>query len=445
MTNNQPSQKRPMGLRKTKHNGSDNSTDFDLVSKRAKLDSTLTDCTTQSLTDTNSKATQPKQLDTDHGMDQNTISTDEIQDTIIFEVASESDEVEDVEQMLIRGHTDIEAGQVQEGILLLRGCIHECDKMIRVRNGNIPKATKEEQQLQQVAIAETPTLSAMFYWVYGCALYYLGLAEAQSQTLAESGSEESNPTKLADFIEAAIDRLETGLELGENDPVAICKINGFLGKIKMHKISLVFETPKVVEQLLNECQVHFSIVLDSKLEDKVTWISMMSDIAQICYNYSEKDDIKLEDKKQLTEFSQKIWKIILKEDDRDVNSLVGLGSALLATADELIEAAEQNESEDQLEDALSLLLQAAHYFRSALDLTQDQDKVNVPVLCLLGETCIHLGNLNEDDDEQSINSQTAVSFYIEAVQSFNKVQQSDPEALPAQFAEFLQEWDADMH
>ncbi|KAK6093458.1 hypothetical protein MT418_006075 [Batrachochytrium dendrobatidis] len=426
MTNNQPSQKRPMGLRKTKHNGSDNSTDFDLVSKRAKLDSTLTDCTTQSLTDTNSKATQPKQLDTDHGIDQNTISTDEIQDTIIFEVASGSDEVEDVEQMLIRGHTDIEAGQVQEGILLLRGCIHECDKMIRVRNGNIPKATKEEQQLQQVAIAETPTLSAMFYWVYGCALYYLGLAEAQSQTLAESGSEESNPTKLADFIEAAIDRLETGLELGENDPVAICKINGFLGKIKMHK-------------------VHFSIVLDSKLEDKVTWISMMSDIAQICYNYSEKDDIKLEDKKQLTEFSQKIWKIILKEDDRDVNSLVGLGSALLASADELIEAAEQNESEDQLEDALSLLLQAAHYFRSALDLTQDQDKVNVPVLCLLGETCIHLGNLNEDDDEQSINSQTAVSFYIEAVQSFNKVQQSDPEALPAQFAEFLQEWDADMH
>jgi hypothetical protein len=67
----------------------------------------------------------------------------------------------------------------------------------------------------------------------------------------------------------------------------------------------------------------------------------------------------------------------------------------------------------------------------------------------MGETYIYLGNLadamddseeTEEDDEEEAKS---TPFYNKALDCFRRCQESDPEALPERFVEFVQEFEKD--
>ncbi|KAH6599548.1 hypothetical protein BASA50_002891 [Batrachochytrium salamandrivorans] len=453
MTEGNGSKRRPMGLRRTAIEPSTlaqdssekhlNTSTVDSPAKRAKLVEQASQQSDRQTSENNSltASIEHSALEADHELEQNP-TTDNIEGTLMFQVATGANEVEDVEQMLLRGLADIDADQLQEGVLLLRGCVHECDKMLRVRNGDVPNATEEERQLQLGAVAETLTLSTLFYWVYGYALYNLGLAEVQSQPATVSETEKID---LMEYFDAAVDRLETGLTQSNKDTLSICKIHDSLGRIKMHKAELLKEYRDQADILLIDCEKHFATVLESKLEDKDMWISMLSNISRICQNYSENDAASIDDAHRWRALSKRTWEMVLQEDDKNVDALVGLGSILLNVGDQIIESAENNSSEEDMQEAIEPLVQAADLLRKAIEITQADGHVNVPALCLLGEVCVNLGNLNEDGDDEDMDSEIALAFYTEAVQAFKTVRSADPEALPLRFAEFIQEWEGDMH
>ena len=62
-------------------------------------------------------------------------------------------------------------------------------------------------------------------------------------------------------------------------------------------------------------------------------------------------------------------------------------------------------------------------------------------LTQLGETLINLGNTADEESEQEEQEET---FFKEAFECFHKVKQLDADALPPQFVEFVESWEADL-
>ncbi|KAL2912982.1 hypothetical protein HK105_207548 [Polyrhizophydium stewartii] len=373
--------------------------------------------------------------------------------TLMFEVSGASNEVEEVEQMLLRALADLEADQLQDSVLLLRGCVHECDKMVRIRSGDIPNATDEEREVQLAAVRETPILPAVFHFYYGTALFNLGLVE---QAIASAGDvqDEQGEADLMQYMDAAIDRLEMGLELPDDEALAHAKIHGMLGKIKLHKAALMRDNPDAAAAVLDESEKHMREAMDagfSKQAKKADRVEVLSDAAAACFAFADKHATTSDDTRRWADLTEKLWQLVRKVDAKNTNALVGLGSVSLLRGDQIIQAAEEMEDPEakaaMLETANAPLKQAVEFFREALKRGADKDadgKPNVPVLCLVGEACVHLGNINDDDDDEGLDSAVALEYYTEAMRAFKTIQASDPDALPAHFAEFVADWEADM-
>jgi hypothetical protein len=89
--------------------------------------------------------------------------------------------------------------------MLFRGVVHECDKMVRVRNNDVPNATKEELELLQERVKLCPVLPFNFYLTYANALYNLSLVEEENAHLTNSSS--------IAFLNEALYKAETALDL----------------------------------------------------------------------------------------------------------------------------------------------------------------------------------------------------------------------------------------
>ena len=100
---------------------------------------------------------------------------------------------------------------------------------------------------------------------------------------------------------------------------------------------------------------------------------------------------------------------------------------------------DQEETEEQ-EEAFEFLEKAADEFNAALVHVQEQ--ASVPVLCKLGETKVHMGNLTDKEEDQE--NAVSLMHYKEAVTCFKKVLAIDADLLPEQFVEFVQDWEADI-
>lgn len=65
----------------------------------------------------------------------------------------------------------------------------------------------------------------------------------------------------------------------------------------------------------------------------------------------------------------------------------------------------------------------------------------------MGEAYVYLGNLADamDDSEESETETEAKSspFYHKALSCFRRCQESDPDALPERFVEFMQDFEAE--
>lgn len=59
---------------------------------------------------------------------------------------------------------------------------------------------------------------------------------------------------------------------------------------------------------------------------------------------------------------------------------------------------------------------------------------------LIGECKVHLGNLLDTDEEETDEKSIAMTYYEEAVECFTNLKEIDPELLPQEFEDFLNEW-----
>lgn len=101
--------------------------------------------------------------------------------------------------------------------LLFRGVVHECDKMIRVRNNDVPNATPEEMELLLEKVEKSQDgqilpLSLEFHLIYAKSLYFLSLLEEKT---------DGNQNESLDFINESMYRAGVASDMATENNVEI--------------------------------------------------------------------------------------------------------------------------------------------------------------------------------------------------------------------------------
>ncbi|KAI8927176.1 hypothetical protein BC831DRAFT_453623 [Entophlyctis helioformis] len=392
------------------------------------------------------------------------------QETLTLEVSAGADDIEEVEHLFQRALADLDAGQDDSARLLLRGCVHECDKMVRIRTGHVPNATDEERDFLEASAKTLPPLTPSFYWVYGFSLLHLGISEsalrnkpkfsseadhaqeADDQDVQDAESNENGGGQgLLEYLEATLDPIESGLALAaaENNTAITGKLHALLAAVKLRKSGLVHHaSPKMAKALVAETKNHMKLAETAAYPTSSDHASVLAEMARECKRYADHDATSPKQEQEWLSAASRLWELALKDEPNNIKALVGLGSIALSAGCKLSESDDEDaEDASDPEAAIKLLKTAANYFRKVLDLTQKDGKASVssvPVLCLLGEACVELGNLHEDDDDEGEDSEEAIAFYREAVDAFKQVLSVDAKLLPSMFEEFLQDWEKDM-
>ncbi|KAJ3032424.1 hypothetical protein HK097_005247, partial [Rhizophlyctis rosea] len=112
--------------------------------------------------------------------------------TIAIEGAEDGDEVFELKSMYEIAYAKQAKGDSDEALMLYRGIIHECDKLLRLKNNDLPTTSS----LEPTTSPSDPTtpFPPQFYLIYSNALEQLGLL--------------SSPDDLPKYLEAAIERLQ---------------------------------------------------------------------------------------------------------------------------------------------------------------------------------------------------------------------------------------------
>lgn len=148
--------------------------------------------------------------------------------------------------------------------LLFRGVVHECDKMIRVRNNNVPNATPEEMKVLLEKVEKTSDgkilpLPCQFHVIYAKALYFLSLLEEKS---------DGNQTEALEFINEALYRIEIAMEMQhESNKTEIL----FVMTRALVQKALILQDDTLVPEIMEKTDLVFKSLkdlpsLDSALE-----------------------------------------------------------------------------------------------------------------------------------------------------------------------------------
>ncbi|KAI9017031.1 hypothetical protein BC832DRAFT_4742 [Gaertneriomyces semiglobifer] len=333
-------------------------------------------------------------------------------------------------------------GDIEGALDLLRGCIHECDKILRIKDGVIPAPKDEREDGEDGPSSSTsqPNLDAPippeFYLVYGNALFQLGVLTA--------GSEEGEES-LMDYLNAAAERLERGLERALEDglpePLAV---KTSLGRILLQKASLMLEGSvdmATAESAKLAAQAETLLMVDFSRLDESDRNPLLLESAAAAQRYADMVP-QLEGRKKWNEFAQELFKQV---SGASMEASIGLGSCELSIANYYAERAEEGGDLDKglIREPLE---RALKHFDTARNL-DDPDKPHVPLLCLVGETYVNLGNVFDDtegNDGPSESESLSEGYYKKAIECFRRAQKFDADALPSHFAEFVDEWEQDL-
>ncbi|KAJ3299283.1 inhibitor of Brome mosaic virus [Borealophlyctis nickersoniae] len=368
---------------------------------------------------------------------------------IALEGVEEGDEVAELQSMYDTALSKQDIGDVEGATMLFRGCVHECDKLLRQRDGVLPPSADPSDA---AAPSTTATeLTPDFYLVYGNSLYRLGL-------LAANEEEATNDTLLG-YLDAAVERLESGLEHAREREMPeenLWQLHASLGRVLMHKASELLRgaahakiASKSAIAVADSAGRHLDAgMLGAKKVGVSDLNAELLDVGAVVQRHADLYD-DLEGREKWNHYAVKRFEEVLGADPSNVDALVGLGSCSLSVANLHLERADDDGNEDKV-CITTHLERALDYLRRAEKIASANDVVHVSLLCLMGETLINLGNLNENDDEdgsadgEPADDSVANGFYTQAFECFRKVQSADSDALPPQFAEFVEEWAKDL-
>ncbi|KAI9332357.1 nuclear pore complex subunit Nro1-domain-containing protein [Obelidium mucronatum] len=352
------------------------------------------------------------------------------EDTLAVPVSGE-DEVAEVSAMLELALTklaDADAEAADEGALLLRGVVHESDRIVRVRFAN-----NEEQREDEEA------LPARFHLAYGSALFRLGLLAAADADADQDSSDSSDNAPVA-YLDAAIDRFDTGLDAW---PLS-WQLHEACARAIAEKANLLLAADqtlpeKEIDALIATAVKHMTAALttlaDTDLDESISIISIL-------LRHAHLRDISEASKKWINIARVELNKL-LKFNPAHVPALVTLGQTYMSSANQMLDAAEDDGDLAVDMEAVEKLIDEALKYASKASLHTDvtaSTESNLKLQLLLGEAYVNKANLlDEAENEDSANE-----YYKKAVDCFKKVQEIDSSALPESFDSFLQDWESDM-
>ncbi|KAJ3163152.1 inhibitor of Brome mosaic virus [Geranomyces michiganensis] len=390
--------------------------------------------------------------------------------TVALDV-EEQDEVSVLKALFDTAVEKHESGDLEGAKDLFRGCVHECDKVLRIHSGAVPKLIDADgaEDLSGAAGMEGPDsgsnatpLPPDFHLVYGNALFQLGLTTMEGATQKEEDTLEA-------YFDAAVERLEVGLERAEAEKTDDFRIRAALGRVLMEKSSLILESSDDVEsadalsaRALEFIDVPAIIALDLSVEPNQALVPDILDVATACQRHA---DVRADSAgcSQWVDVAQTLYTKILdgivyelylvqtfprltrylyhsEASPSSTDALIGLGGASLSLANHLVEECEASDVDPVESEAGSKIQRhletALNYFERAEKVVGDvlDTLAYVPLLLLTGECLVNLGNYSESDAEP----------HLRAIKYFRRVQKIDAGALPPEFAEFIAEWEEQM-
>ncbi|RUP44933.1 nuclear pore complex subunit Nro1-domain-containing protein [Jimgerdemannia flammicorona] len=374
---------------------------------------------------------------------ENEESEDETQTLILNKEVEEGDEVAEV-KVIYESAAEKLATAPKSALPLLRGTIHECDRILRNHS------------------ASSPPLPASFHMTYGSALFDMG-------TVLE---EEEDPTP---YWEAARERLEIGLESVEESEAEENKsdrqefkkgLRMALGKVMVSKATNTLITTrcltavhkKSVSQLLEDATAHFDKAFSLPFSPSTApELCMAASLVQLHADNHEEEAPRL----RWNGWAKGVFERALKDDPEHIPAFTGIGSCLLSIANYWLEQQDANggdEDEDDDDDddgddgeekvqtkekrtAKEALVEGTDYFERALAASESAGATTSEILTMLAESQINLANLTSDVGG------TQTALYKCAVAHLRRAKESNSSegwALPAGLETFLDEWEAEM-
>ncbi|KAI7902335.1 nuclear pore complex subunit Nro1-domain-containing protein [Cokeromyces recurvatus] len=325
------------------------------------------------------------------------------QTVVIDKEVEEGDEVGEAAALFESALEKLDAADPSGALPLLRGTIHESDRILRNHQSENP-------------------LPSLFYYTYGLALYELGRL---------TDDEEFEP-----YLDAAEERLNDALE---HDTELGNKIHIGLVKVWLAKASnAVSEDEQTIPKLATKA-------LDKLNDETLANVPSKSiiELADIVLNHGELyDDLAACDK--FRTWAENALEKVLKDEPNNANALSALGLSKLSLANYYLDHIDEEQNEDNLakeeEKALQEFVHSKNYFESAKQELVKINQVTPQILSDLAEAYLNVANLTLKEDEQAEIYKKAVENIKEAKALIDekKLEFSLPEALTS----FLEEFEA---
>ncbi|KAI8983131.1 nuclear pore complex subunit Nro1-domain-containing protein [Pilobolus umbonatus] len=252
---------------------------------------------------------------------------------------------------------------------LLRGTVHESDRILRNWN------------------SETP-LPSIYYLTYGSALYELGRL--------------SDDEDFEQYLEAAEERLNDGLSLGNIDKDLLTKYNLALVKIWLAKAANDISES---QQEVPELSIRALDTLNKMKDDHIPTKTKI-ELADIVLSHGDLFN-DLESRNKFINWSENTLADILKDQPCNTDALAEMGACKLVIGNYWLDQLgdeEEDESKVALTEeekkAYDAFADSRKYYKSAKEELAQNDLVTPKILTDLAESYLNEANLMVDEEEQ---------------------------------------------
>ncbi|KAI8325360.1 hypothetical protein GQ54DRAFT_7429 [Martensiomyces pterosporus] len=290
----------------------------------------------------------------------------------------------------------------ERAIVLLRGTIHECDRILRVHDEEAERTNDE-----------TP-LEPRFYYIYGMALFSI--------------SELAEPDDKKEYLELASHRLQQAADAMKGDEKFAWRVYAGLAKVALGQSSeedesrldgALSDLDRALEALANT---------EKKEEGQEGALALRTEtlaVADLVFSLADSRRLSEEASEKLISWGETRLKS-LADSQSDDGVGHALARALWLKAGVLLDQQDEETGEVPEKDALVALLTEAE---ELLKGTTDAD-----ALLLRGEIQLNLGNVQEEEEKQE-------ELYKIAVETFKLAKAGGD--LPEQFAQFIEDFEQD--
>ena len=330
-------------------------------------------------------------------------------DELEIQIKSQN-EIESLQELYGTATQELDSDNTEQAILLFRGVVHECDKLLRIRNMDANGDENIEKQK-----AELEILPSQFYDCYANALYNLSQLDSNEPS---------------EFLKLALELSGSAIEIEKSIG------NMFsMGRILVQLVAFdPSEYKSQLEDLISKYVELLQSLGGNEKDDAISFLKELLQSSLSSTDLSTNRDTKL----LLIKFVLETCHQITESFNSDVDICTMIGNCHLVQADLLMESMEQDT--DHLESikeketiTINHLKTAINSFQSAIE----QSSPTPNLLLLLGECHCHLGNILDSLDEE-----LSIKEYKKAVEYFQRVEK---DLLPEQFQEFLIEWTKDLN